>query len=75
MTEQLRRMVVQVELLPEAEQNAIAAIIERELLDKKQWDALFDDPRSDRALDDLAAEALAEAKHGETRPLEELLCN
>ena len=34
MTDQLKRMVAQVELLSEAEQNVIAAIIERELTDE-----------------------------------------
>jgi hypothetical protein len=73
MTEQFRQVVAQVEKLSEAEQNAIAALIERELLDEQKWDDLFADPRSDRALDDLAGEALAEAGRGETQPLKDLL--
>ena len=73
MTEQFRHVVAKVEKLSEADQNAIAALIERELLDEQKWDELFADPRSDRALDDLAAEALAEAGRGETQPLKDIL--
>ena len=37
-----------------------------DLASEKQWQQLFDDPRSERALEKLVAEALAEDAAGET---------
>lgn len=70
MTEQLRRVIEQIETLPEDEQNAIAAKL-LELADERRWDALLRHPKTEALLDMLSAEAEAEDEAGLTRSLSE----
>lgn len=72
MTERLRRVVAELERLPEAEQDEIAGRLLEEL-EQREWDALVGSPASLHLLRRLAAEARAEHERGETRNLDELL--
>ena len=65
-SERLERVIERVERLPAAQQNAIARAMEREM-EEMEWDALIAQPRSQRLLDDLAAEAHRADAAGETR--------
>jgi len=65
MTELLKRVVSQIELLPAAEQDAIAEMIALEL-EEREWDALVSRPESQRFLERLAADARKEDAAGET---------
>jgi len=69
MTEQLQRVIEQIETLPEDERNAIAARL-LELADERRWDTLPRHPKTDALLDMLSAEAEDEA--GLTRAEREL---
>jgi hypothetical protein len=51
--------------LSEDEQKHIVELIREEIASEKHWQTLFHDPRSDRVLGDLVAEALAEDAAGE----------
>ncbi|HEX4206008.1 MAG TPA: hypothetical protein VHZ51_17785 [Ktedonobacteraceae bacterium] len=51
--------------LSEDEQKHIVELIREEIASEKRWQTLFHDPRSDRVLGDLVAEALAEDAAGE----------
>ena len=66
MTELLRRVVAQIELLPPEQQDAIAEALQREL-EEREWDDLLATPASQRFLDELVAEALQEDAAGKTR--------
>ena len=66
MTEQLRRVVAEVEQLPAEEQDRIAELMQREL-EEREWDGLVSKPGSRRFLEHLAAEARREDAAGETR--------
>jgi hypothetical protein len=66
MTETLKRAVHQVEQLPPEEQDKIAAIIERELADRR-WEALFASEASDRFLDRLESESQTQEAAGSTQ--------
>jgi len=61
MTDQLRHLIAKVELLSEDEQNAIAALIERELIDEQHGDqyvADFDLPPYGSAAEQQLLEAV-----------------
>ncbi|WIG58280.1 MAG: hypothetical protein OJF49_001025 [Ktedonobacterales bacterium] len=70
MTEQLRRAVERIAMLPEAEQNEIAARM-LALLDDQRWERLLNDPKTEILLDILSADGDAEDDAGLTRPLSE----
>lgn len=72
MTELLRRAVSEIERLPEVKQDRIAALLLDEL-EEREWDTSVGSPKSQRLLDEMAAEAHAEYERGETRNLDELL--
>jgi hypothetical protein len=59
------KAIIAIRKLPEAEQEAIACEILERIEADARWDALFADPRSEHALQRLAAEAEAEIKRGE----------
>lgn len=59
MTDLLRQVVAQVELLPPEEQDALAETMQR-ALEEREWDALLAKPGSQRFLDELTAEARCE---------------
>lgn len=64
MTAQLEKVIIKLQQLPEDEQNAVAQLIEDELL----WDLSLTNSHS--LLEKLADEALAEFKAGKTKPVD-----
>jgi hypothetical protein len=64
-TDLLKQVMSRVELLPADQQNNIAEAIQREL-EEIEWDALVSTPKSQRLLDELAAEAHREHANGLT---------
>lgn len=67
MTKLLEKAISAAKRLPAAEQDAVAAIILKELESEQRWADLF--AKSQDALARLAAEALDEHAAGKTRPL------
>jgi hypothetical protein len=67
MTKLLEEALKEVAKLPEAEQNAVAAILLDELASEQRWAASF--AKSPDKLAKLAQEALAEYRAGRTKPL------
>ncbi len=67
MTQLLERAYAEMVRLPEADQDAIAALILEELEDERKWQTSFG--QSQDALARLAEEALAEHHAGRTQPL------
>lgn len=55
--------------LPEDEQRRIAELIKMELASEQRWQPLFHDPRSERLLEKLVAESLAEDSAGKTEEI------
>lgn len=68
MSKLLERVVKKARELPDAEQDAIAAIILEELEDEARWERAF--ASSQDALAKLSAEAMEEDKRGETKELD-----
>lgn len=68
MSELLEHVLEKVKTLPDAEQDAIAAIILEELKDEARWEEAF--AKSQDALAKLAAEAMEEDRKGETEELD-----
>jgi len=52
-----------------SEQEVLAALLLEGMHAAERWEALFADPRSDRLLEQLVAEALAEDAAGETEEI------
>ena len=69
MIKSLEEAFMNVAQLPEDEQMHIAAIIRQEIASEHRWQTLFHDPRSERLLDKLVNEALAEDAFGETEEI------
>jgi uncharacterized protein YjaZ len=69
MIESLEEAFKEVAQLPEDEQRHIVEIIRQEIASEKRWQTLFHDPRSERVLENLVAEALAEDAAGETEEI------
>ena len=69
MIEALKAAFHEVAQLPEDEQRHIVEMIRQAIASEKQWQALFHDPRSERLLASLVAEALAEDAAGETEEI------
>ncbi len=67
MTKLLAQLLEDLAKLPEAEQDAVAAIMLEELDAEARWSAVFG--ASQAALEALADEALAQYRAGETTPL------
>lgn len=65
MTQLLEQALTAVRELPEAEQDAIAALILDELADEKRWDEAF--TRSQDKLAQLAAKARDDVRNGRAR--------
>ena len=70
MTPAMQEVMEAISLLQPEAQDELAAFIRAEMLDEQIWEQLFADPRSEKVLADLAAEALAEYRRGETLPLD-----
>ena len=69
MIEALKDAFNEIAQLPEDEQRHIVEIIRKEIALEKHWQTLFHDPRSERVLGDLVAEALAEERAGQTEEI------
>lgn len=69
MIKSLEEAFKEVAQLPEDEQQHIVEIIRQEMTSEKRWQDLFHDPRSERLLESLVAEALAEDAFGETEEI------
>jgi hypothetical protein len=69
MIDALKKAFDEVAQLPEDEQRHIVEIIRQQLASEKRWQTLLHDPRSERVLADLVAEALAEDAAGETEEI------
>ena len=67
MTELLEQAIAQLRNLDAERQDAIATLIIEELEDEAKWDTAFANSQS--LLADLAAEAMAEYKAGQTQAL------
>lgn len=65
MTELLQKAIAKLSELPEKEQEEIASLILAEIEDEKKWQTSF--ANSEKQLEVLAEEALAEFKQGNTR--------
>lgn len=71
MTELLRRVIAELEKLPDAQQDAIAARLLAELKDEQAWTACFE-ATTDEQWDRLAAMVRQDIADGETVPLDEV---
>lgn len=69
MIKSLEEAFKEVAQLPEDEQQHIAEVIQQEIAAEKRWQTLFHDPRSERVLESLVAEALAAEAAGETEEI------
>jgi hypothetical protein len=67
-TQLLERAFAEASKLPERDQDALAALVMEELDSEKKWDNAF--ANSQDMLAQMAEQALAEHKNGETRPLD-----
>ena len=70
MTPALASAVAETMKLPPAEQDALAAILQEEIASERRWSQSF--ASSERVLESLASEALAEFRAGKTKPLDDL---
>jgi hypothetical protein len=70
MTPALASAVAETMKLPPAEQDALAAILLEEIASERRWSQSF--ASSERVLESLASEALAEFRAGKTKPLDDL---
>lgn len=68
MTKLLEKAFLEVSKLPEQDQNTIAEVVLAEIASEKRWNELFSS--SQGLLTELAEEALAEHRAGETQLLE-----
>jgi hypothetical protein len=67
-TQLLERAFAEAAKLPDHDQDALAALVMEELESEKKWDEAF--ANSQDILAQMAEQALAEHKRGETRPLD-----
>jgi hypothetical protein len=65
MTEALRRVVSEIEGLPDDEQDRIANLLQAEL--DRTWDDLLESPPSLRMLDEMAEHVRSERRAGRTK--------
>jgi len=69
MTRLMEEAMSRIAQLPKQDQEALAAILLREIESERRWDELFSRPESADRLASMADEALAEADSGQCRPL------
>ena len=69
MTERLKQAFALAEQRSEEEQQVLAELVFQELQASARWEALFADPRSDKLLEQLVNEALAEDDAGESEEI------
>lgn len=65
----LDEAVAKARSLPEADQEALAALMLQEMEADRRWDELFARPESQTLLERMADEAIAEIKAGRARKL------
>lgn len=65
MTDALRRVVSEIESLPDEEQDRIANLLQAEL--DRAWDEVLESPRSIRMLDEMAEHVRSERRAGRTK--------
>ena len=70
MTQQLEAAFAKASKLPEEQQDALAAVILRELDSDQRWDELFARPKSQELLARLADKAIADRDAGRSRKLD-----
>jgi hypothetical protein len=70
MSQLMEQAIAKARQLPEADQEAIAAIILQEIESEQRWDELFARPESADVLARMADEALAEVQAGRARKLD-----
>ena len=70
MTHLMEQAIERASQLSEDEQNAIAAIILREIESDKRWDELFARPASADLLSRMADEAMSEVQSGRVQKLD-----
>jgi hypothetical protein len=70
MSRLMEQAIAKARELPEAEQDAIASIILREIESEQRWEKLFSRPESADLLSRMADEALSEARAGRARKLD-----
>lgn len=69
MTTLMKKLIDQLQKLPEEEQDSVAAFLLEEVNTERRWDELFDN--SQEELSRMADEAIEEFERGETKPLED----
>lgn len=69
MAERLKQAFALAGQRSEEEQQVLAKLVFQELQVSARWEALFADPRSDKRLEPLVNEALAEDDAGETEEI------
>jgi len=69
MVERLKQAFAMAERLSTHEQEAPADLLLEEMQASQEWERLLADPRSDKLLEQLVAEALAEDGAGETEEI------
>ena len=69
MTGLMAQAMSRIAQLPEQDQEALAAILLREIESERRWDELFSRPESADLLASMADEALADVEAGRCRPL------
>jgi hypothetical protein len=67
MTQLLEKVLREIEKLPPAEQDAVAAIVLEELASEQKWTELFEN--SQDVLSRMGEKALEEHRAGKTKPL------
>ena len=72
MTERLRKVIAQIEQLPETDQDAYALALEADLASDRRFSEAMNDPH-ELVLDQLLAEAKEQVAQGKARPLDDLL--
>jgi len=70
MTRLMEQAFAKVSQLPQEGQDAIAAIILREIESEERWEELFSRPQSAGLLSQMADEAMSEVKSGRVRKLD-----
>lgn len=70
MTQALSSAVAEAKKLPPAEQDVLAAILLEEIASEQRWSQSF--AKSERVLESLADEALAEFRAGKAKPIDDL---
>ncbi len=69
MTQALENVIAMIRRQPEADREALAALMLQEMESDRRWDELFARPESQTLLERMADQAIAEIKAGRSRRL------